>query len=84
MELALGRNPEKGAMTTINCAVNPTLNSQQAIYYSSCRPAQANDTARYVLDAVLFRLLLHGLFLMYYRCTGSQPEKHCVQLRMLI
>ena len=47
--IALGRNPEKGAMTTINCAINPTLNSQQAVYYSNCRPAQANDIARYVL-----------------------------------
>ena len=42
-----GRSPEKGAVTTINCAVNPELNSQQAIYYSSnTRPEQASETAR--------------------------------------
>ena len=46
LQLGLGRSPEKGAMTTINCAINPALNSQQAVYYSSCRPAQANNTAR--------------------------------------
>ena len=43
------RTPEKGAVTTINCAVNPELNSQQAIYYTSnSRPEQASETARYV------------------------------------
>ena len=46
MTTGFGRSPEKGAMTTINCAVNPVLNSQQAFYYSSCRPVQVNDTAR--------------------------------------
>ena len=45
--IGLGRSPEKGAVTTINCAVNPELNSQQAIYYSSnARPEQACQTAR--------------------------------------
>ena len=45
--IGLGRSPEKGAVTTINCAVIPELNSQQAIYYSSnARPEQACETAR--------------------------------------
>ena len=45
--LGLGRTPEKGAITTINCAVNPALNSQQAIYYSSnSTPEQTTETAR--------------------------------------
>ena len=45
--IGLGRSPEKGAVTTINCAVNPELNSQQAIYYhSNTRPEQACETAR--------------------------------------
>ena len=45
--IGLGRSSEKGAVTTINCAVNPELNSQQAIYYhSNTRPEQACETAR--------------------------------------
>ena len=30
------RNPIKGAATTINCAINPKLNSQECHYYDSC------------------------------------------------
>ena len=46
--IGFGQTPEKGAVSTINCAVNPELNSQQAIYYSSnARPDQASETARY-------------------------------------
>jgi len=44
----LARTPQQGAVTTINCAVNPSLNSQQAIYYNNCRPEQAPVVARCV------------------------------------
>ena len=51
--IGLGRSPEKGAVTTINCAVNPALNSQQAVYYSSnSRPEQASETARQVASSL--------------------------------
>ena len=39
------KTPQKGALTTINCAVNPTLNSQQAIFYRDCKPHRAPTTA---------------------------------------
>ena len=43
----VGRSPKKGAINTINSAVNPALNSQQAIYYTSnTLPEQATETAR--------------------------------------
>ena len=46
--LGLGRTPQQGAVSSINCAINPSLNSQQAVYYdSNCRPEQATDIARY-------------------------------------
>ena len=44
--IGIGRSVPQGAVTTINCAVNPTLNSQQAIYYSEGRPKQPSATAR--------------------------------------
>ena len=44
--LGMGRSVPQGAVTTINCAVNPTLNSQQAIYYSEGTPIQPSATAR--------------------------------------
>ena len=45
--MGLGRTPEQGAITTINCAINPALNTQQAIYYTSnTLPEQATETAR--------------------------------------
>ena len=36
--LAIGRTPDAGAATVINCAVNPDLNSQRHVEYESCRP----------------------------------------------
>ena len=45
----MGRSVPQGAVTTINCAVNPTLNSQQAIYYHEGPPKQPTATARYVI-----------------------------------
>ena len=46
--IGIGRSVPQGAVTTINCAVNPTLNSQQAIYYSEGTPKQPSATARYI------------------------------------
>ena len=43
----MGRSVAQGAVTTINCAVNPALNSQQAIYYNEGPPKQPTATARY-------------------------------------
>ena len=45
MWLGFAKTPEKGALTTINCAINPTLNSQQVVYYSNCKPDRAPATA---------------------------------------
>ena len=47
--IGMGKSVPQGAMTTINCAVNPTLNSQQAIYYSEGTPKQPSATARYLV-----------------------------------
>ena len=43
----MGRSVPQGAVTTINCAINPALNSQQAIYYSEGTPKRASVTARF-------------------------------------
>ena len=42
-----GRTPKQGAATSINCAVNPQLNSQQCLYYDSCRPTSSSADSRY-------------------------------------
>ena len=34
---ALTKTVAEGAITTINCAVNPELNSQQCYYYSDAK-----------------------------------------------
>ena len=44
--IGFGSSVPQGAVTTINCAVNPTLNSQQAVYYSVGSPKQPSATAR--------------------------------------
>ena len=41
------RSVKDGAATTINCAVNPRLNSGQCFYYSDCAPKQPTAIARY-------------------------------------
>lgn len=40
------QTPEKGAMTTINCAVNPELAGVSGVYYINCKPAQPSQLAR--------------------------------------
>ena len=44
--IALMRSVKDGAATTVNCAINPDLNSQQCVYYSDCAPKQPTRIAR--------------------------------------
>ncbi len=39
------RNWQQGAMTSLNCAVNPELNKQQHLYYADCQVAPSVATA---------------------------------------
>lgn len=41
-----GKSPQEGAATSINCAVNPELNSQQACHYADCRETPSSTAAR--------------------------------------
>ena len=45
---ALAKNRQQGAATTINCAVNPELNSRQAYYYEDCRRKESTADSRYI------------------------------------
>lgn len=47
--LGMAKTPEKGAMTTINCAVNPELAGVSGVYYDNCKPAQPSQLARQVI-----------------------------------
>lgn len=49
--LGMLETPEKGAMTTINCAVNPDLAGTSGVYYVNCKPAQPSQLARQVILA---------------------------------
>ena len=40
------RNTVDGAITTINCAVNPELNSQQCYYYSDAKTTLSSALSR--------------------------------------
>ncbi|XP_064396433.1 retinol dehydrogenase 12-like [Halichondria panicea] len=42
----IARSPKDGAATTLNCAINPALNSQEAFYYDSCKVTAPNPDAR--------------------------------------
>ncbi|XP_020623288.1 dehydrogenase/reductase SDR family member on chromosome X-like isoform X2 [Orbicella faveolata] len=44
--LGMLETPERGAMTTINCAVNPELAGVSGVYYINCKPAQPSQLAR--------------------------------------
>ena len=46
LSLDFMRSVKDGAATTINCAVNPELNSGQCVYYSDCAPKQPTAIAR--------------------------------------
>ncbi|XP_064399277.1 retinol dehydrogenase 12-like isoform X2 [Halichondria panicea] len=62
MEMIFARTPVKGASTTLNCAINPALNSQTAHYYSSCRETQCSPDARNVeYQEELWRRSVEGL-----------------------
>ena len=58
------RSPKDGAATTINCAVNPELNTQQCIYYDSCRPATSSAASRCVLQIHTFVIAEHVTLIM--------------------
>lgn len=60
--LGMGKSVPQGAMTTINCAVNPTLNSQQAFYYSDGMPKQPSNIARYSYINTMSALIFSGLY----------------------
>ena len=47
--LGMLETPEKGAMTTINCAVDPELAGISGVYYIHCKPAQPSQLARQVI-----------------------------------
>ena len=62
----MGKSAPQGAMTTINCAVNPTLNSQQAIYYSDGVPKEPTNTARYAITMILRKIKFSRLKMFCY------------------
>ena len=37
------KGPANGAITTVNCAVNPELNSQQCYYYSDAKATPSSE-----------------------------------------
>ena len=41
-----GREAEEGAATSVNCAVNPELNTQQAHHYIDCRATASSRVSR--------------------------------------
>ena len=43
---ALTKTVAEGAITTINCAVNPELNSQQCYYYSDAKVTPSSELSR--------------------------------------
>ena len=45
MYVAAGRTPLQGAATSLNCAVNPKLNSKKHFFYSDCKPVRPNSDA---------------------------------------
>ncbi|XP_068698762.1 retinol dehydrogenase 12-like isoform X1 [Montipora foliosa] len=44
--LGLAKSPKEGAVTTINCAVNPELAGVSGVYYINCKAAQPSKLAR--------------------------------------
>ena len=44
--LAFLRTAKEGAATQIYCAVNPELNTQEAIYYNDCAPDESSEVSR--------------------------------------
>ena len=56
--IAMMRNVKDGAATTINCAVNPELNTQQCFYYSDCRPKEPIPIARSPIAIIMPTVLI--------------------------
>ncbi len=46
LSLAVLRDAQAGATTSLNCAVNPKLNSQKCMYFADCRPAVSSLESR--------------------------------------
>ena len=59
VSLAMTREPTEGAATSINCAVNPELNSQQCFYYDSCQVKQSSADSRYAFLNTHLHLCSH-------------------------
>lgn len=45
---AVYKSAMKGAATSVNCAVNPALKSQQCFHYVNCQPVHTNTASRYI------------------------------------
>ena len=72
----IGRSCKDGAATTINCAVNPQLNTQQALYYDSCRPVQSSAVSRWLLITTH----CNGVYFQHYlkKKNRTQPYSWAV------
>ena len=69
--VAFMRSIKDGAATTINCAVNPALNSQQCSYYSNCAPRQPSNTAMYIYNPHMHYCQAPSQALPYMPCILS-------------
>ena len=70
------QTPEKGARTTINCAVNPELAGVSGVYYINCKPAQLSQLARQVI-------LVHvatPFFLYYWLEYGMYSDMTTIRI----
>lgn len=47
--VAIFRDAETGAATSVNCAVNPRLNCQRCLYYDSCHIKEPSAISRYAV-----------------------------------
>ena len=74
--LAAGfRTAKAGAATSINCAVNPELNTQQCFYYADCKPSVSIPLSRLVWYEVR---ITSGRVSPYGMCNTSSYLAHVV------
>ena len=45
--IAMARTPIEAAATSLNCAVNPNLNTQKHYYFKNCKATAPSSDARY-------------------------------------
>ena len=59
--VAIIRDAETGAATSVNCAVNPRLDSQRCFYYDSCQIKESSTISRHakILRICLWFLVWH-------------------------